>query len=269
MRFVEIVCCLVLVGWPVSDTAVQAQSPGAAEPDARSRVGTPVPDAASRCDRALSVAVADSATTLPISQVAVRLHPLGRETGSASGADPRHRDEPAVGASPRTRTAFTDPNGIARFADLCPGSYEIETIHVGYLPHRATVSIPRAPENSPGTDGAASLRLALTSRVYAMEEVDVRAETVAPLVSLERSSHLLPSEPVKPFVSYGLADAIALVPGVLVSGERIFFRGVATEHVATTIDGVPARDPITGDWILPPPQAVAGAELIASTVVET
>lgn len=221
------------------------------------------------CEQTLRVTVRDAVTERPVPEVAVRLRTFGSPSEERSRAVEKPVERQPDPEDDHLRMRFTDARGEARFADLCPGRYALETVHVGYLVSAREIVIP--PPRSNGATGlsdrAVVMEILLAPQVYAVDAVDVRAETVTPLVSLERSSRVVPSEAAVTFPGYDLVDAIRLVPGVLLRGDRVFFRGVATEHVATTIDGVPARHPITGEWILPPPEAVAGAELIASTVV--
>lgn len=238
------------------------------------RAQTETTSGQSECKLAFAFVTRDVSTNRPVPEVALRLTPgIG---SSATGDSISSR----IGTpTPGSRTLLSDARGQVQFERLCPGDYTLETIHVSYLTVRRelrlTSSGARAIRGGAGTsaeseEGAGegdALLLNLVPRIHSIEEVGVRAETVAPMVTLERSSRVVPSSTTISFVSYDLVDAIRLVPGVLIRGDRVFFRGVAAEHVATTVDGVPARHPITGEWILPPPEAVAGAELIASTVV--
>lgn len=156
------------------------------------------------------------------------------------------------------RLTFTGADGRAWFDDLCRGTYDVEVAHVAYQPYRASLVV-----ESQDVD----LRVSLAPRWYEVEQVEVRADAVIPQVSVERPGISVPRATLEEFSSMDMTDAVALLPGVTVAGNRPFYRGVGFEQVQPIVDGVPARVPLTGEWILPPPQALGSAELLSGAMI--
>lgn len=184
-------------------------------------------------------------------------------------------------------------DGAFAFSSICPGTWRISAEHVAYVAGGVDFLVPQSGART-NADGAArpegrssvsprsadgtvrrsasqvdTLRLVLSlqPRVFLAPEVDVRAGSVAPLVDLERGTSVVPRDVLEAFPSRDLLEALAFVPGVLVAGDRPYFRGLGREHVVATIDGIVAREPITGRWLLPPPSALEGAEVVASAML--
>ena len=232
---------VVGVGRGYADTLL----PGEAVPTPRP---TPV-DRPDPCEVLILGRVVDTASGAPVPEVRIRL-----EAGGDSGESVLKATE-------------TDARGRFSLRRLCSGQFTLHAEHVAYESWTSSLSVARQTDG--GAEVADTLRVlvSLEPKVFRMDEVDVRAETVTPLSGLERASQSLPPAAIEAFISGDLIDAIALVPGVLVSDDRPYFRGLGQEHVTPTIDGVLAREPITGSWVLPPPQAIDGAEVIASAMI--
>ena len=203
-----------------------------------------------RCRVVLAGRVIDAAKGTAVTEVRVRLRTVGE-----SGRNP-------------ARATDSDARGRFYFDGVCPGRFGLEADHVAYDPWTSALEVLRSADASgAGTADTVRVVVSLDPKVFTVDEVDVRAETVTPLAGIDRASQAVPSSAIEAFVSGDLIDAIALVPGVLVSGDRPYFRGLGEEHVTPTIDGVVAREPITGRWVLPPPQSLDGAEVIASAMI--
>jgi hypothetical protein len=157
------------------------------------------------------------------------------------------------------RTRLTDPSGRFRYTQLLPDTYDVEIQHVAYHPHRTRVVLLPSGER-------AWTAVHLSPRTYLFGEVRAEKPPVMPLTSDERAAYRIHPEAMTEFPLDGLADAVELLPGVTVSGDRPFFRGIGFEQVIPLIDGIPAREPIKGEWILPPPQAVSSAEFISEAI---
>ncbi|MCB9466293.1 MAG: hypothetical protein H6682_21545, partial [Candidatus Eisenbacteria bacterium] len=252
----SILCAFFFVAIATAVRTVTAAQAGAASTEVAPSVlasGAPteaVPAAqAGFCPFVVRASAQDIATGRPIPLVGYRLFRLDHS---------KERETPSA-------TAQSDDEGTALFRDICPGSYEIEASHVGYESSRRALRIPASAGGA--APDTIRVELRLQAKVFQVEEVDVHAETVAPAADLERGSLAVPRAATELFVGHDLVDAVAVVPGVLVTGERIYFRGLEQTHVTATIDGIPAVDPISGRWILPPPQSLTGAEVVASAMV--
>ncbi|MEZ4651510.1 MAG: hypothetical protein R3E97_22480 [Candidatus Eisenbacteria bacterium] len=249
------------------------------------------------CRSVILVSVRDAATDRPISLVDLRLSQKESEAPRSAPDEGRRRYD---AFAPVSLQSNEDGNALLR--RVCPGPYEIEARHVGYEPFRIGIRVPSRDDSAVSDDsavrgdsavrddsavgdnsaardsqGAAStdgsgpdtvrVEVALHARVFQVGEVDVHAETVAPTADVSRGSLAVPRAATELFVGHDLIDAVAVVPGVLVTGERIYIRGLEQTHVTATVDGVPATDPVSGRWILPPPQSLSGAEVVASAMV--
>lgn len=51
------------------------------------------------------------------------------------------------------------------------------------------------------------------------------------------------------------------------SAQRPYFHGISQEQIEPLIDGIPAREPVTGLWISPPSRAVDAVELLSGGMV--
>jgi iron complex outermembrane receptor protein len=143
--------------------------------------------------------------------------------------------------SPPAETA-TDRAGEFRFANLVPGSYDVEASRIGYAPDRRTVTV--------GADSA-FLELRLTSRPIPVTQLEVtttrateRGSAVA-FTDLDRKAILN---------SYWAQDVPMLLqetPGVYsysdagngIGYSYVKIRGFAQRRVAVTINGIPLNDP--------------------------
>lgn|GEM_PF-3904614 len=204
-----------------------------------------------------ALAIAAAASLLADPAIAAPSGPFGVIEGTAIDSLTR---EPVVNALVRLietdRSRLTDAAGRFSFVQVAPGTYTIEIEHVAYVPRRL-----RAVMRSPGD----KVRLAgiLAPRTYVLGEVTAETPPVLPLTSGDRANYRVHPAVIKDFALDGLVDVIKMLPGVTVSGDRPFFRGIGFEQVLPLIDGVPAREPLKGRWILPPPQAVSSAEFIS------
>ena len=188
--------------------------------------------------------VLDSLTMEPIANATVHI---------VGGEDTR---VPESGQLPDI-ARVTDSEGRFRFASIPPGTYVLEVRHVSFLPR--TKQAIRASTEA----GRGNVTIRMAHRTYLMGEVLAEAPPVTPLTSGERASYAIHPAILREFSLDRLADVVRLLPGVTVSGDRPFFRGVGLEQVVPLIDGVPVREPIQGRWVLPPPQAISSAELVS------
>ncbi len=204
----------------------------------------PQPDADRTPLATIEGTVLDSLTMEPIANATVRIVGTQNAPGAESGQSTEN-------------TRVTDSEGRFRFASIPPGTYVLEVRHVSYLP-RSKPSIQASTQPSSG-----NVTIRMAHRTYLMGEVLAEAPPVTPLTSGERASYAIHPAILREFSLDRLADVVKLLPGVTVSGDRPFFRGVGLEQVVPLIDGVPVREPILGRWVLPPPQAISSAELVS------
>lgn len=153
-------------------------------------------------------------------------------------------------------THSTDADGRFRFAGIPLGIHNIGTGHVAYLPDTVSIDVRE-------TGRRVSLTIHLARRTYTLGEVTAESPPLTPQTSGERASYAIHPAVLHDLATDRLADVVKLFPGVTVSGDRPFFRGVGFEQVLPIIDGVPIREPIEGRWVLPPPQAISTAELVS------
>lgn len=195
----------------------------------------------------------------------------GRDAGSdaaidtgivGSVVDSLSRD-PVVGATVRVRelgrARVTDLEGRFRFPAIEPGQYTIEVRHVAFRPLDTPLFVV---VDHPALD----VTIALSPRFYSVGEIVTRDSTLTVLTGAERAAYTAPRSVLAAFPIDELVDILELLPGVLVNGGRPFFRGVGFEQVTPLLDGVPAREPILGEWILPPPNAILNAELVSEAI---
>jgi hypothetical protein len=153
-------------------------------------------------------------------------------------------------------TRSTNLDGQFRFAGIATGTHRVGARHVAYLPDTVSVSIREAGQR-------ARMTIRLDRRTYMLGEVVAEPPPLTPQTSGDRASYSIHPAVLHDLAADRLVDIVKLLPGVTVSGDRPFFRGVGFEQVLPIIDGVPIREPIEGRWVLPPPQAISTAELVS------
>jgi hypothetical protein len=172
----------------------------------------------------LTGTVVDSLSGRPVAQVSISL-------ADGKGADLTHAD------------------GHYLILGVASGTHELRLRHVAY---DATVRRIRVPESC----DTLVLNLRLHPRVYPVIELVVKADRVVPLTDGEETRYTIPQGALR---SWGVDEPLEVVrqlPGVVLLGDRPFFRGVGLEQVLPLLDGVPAREPLKGQWILLPPDAL-------------
>lgn len=113
-------------------------------------------------------------------------------------------------------------------------------------------------------DAAAAARdwtIRLRPRVFRVDEFLVSGDRVVPLSSGDETRYTFPLGTVRALGVDATTDLLRRLPGAVLLGDRPFFRGAGFEHVLPLLDGVPAREPIRGQWVLPPPDALVASEL--------
>lgn len=180
-------------------------------------------------------AVSDSLSGDPVEGVAVVLTDAGGERGVA--------------------TRFTDLDGRFHIDGVAPGNYLVRLVHVAYVDRERLVVV------LPG--GVAQVSVALLPSVEELEAFEVVGRRVAVTTSGHTAHYSLSADVLADAPLAEVTELLDLLPGVVVSGDRAFFRGVGYEHVLPVLDGVPVREPLRNQWIVPPPAGIASADFVA------
>ena len=139
-----------------------------------------------------------------------------------------------------TLGAAADENGEFRIREVPTGVYSVKAKFVGYQTvtmEKVRVSINRIT----------NLDFELPSETLVSEEVVVQAQRKAVDVEVASSAKLITAEDIQNIpVATNIKDLVALQSGVVRDGENIHIRGGRSDEVLYLIDGVPARNPITG-----------------------
>ncbi len=154
-----------------------------------------------------------------------------------------------------SREFLTGQNGVVVIPDLRVGTHRVRISHVAYEPRTVRDVVLGEDRNV--------IRVSLRPLVRVVEEVGVRGTRETPLVATTSTRYRLSTRDLTELPLDVITDAIRLLPGVVVNGDRLYFRGVGTENVTPLIDGVVARDPLKGEWITPPPDALVTADFVA------
>ncbi len=133
-----------------------------------------------------------------------------------------------------------DENGEYRIARIPSGIYSVEARYVGYKAvkfEKVNVLVNRIT----------TLDFELPPESLIGEEVVIQAERPAVDLEVASSAKVITSEEVKnmPIVT-NVKDLVALQSGVVKVGEDIHIRGGRSDEVLYLIDGVPAKNPVTG-----------------------
>jgi hypothetical protein len=168
--------------------------------------------------------VVDSLSGRPVAQVSISL--AGGKGADRTGVDGRYL-----------------------IPGVASGAQELRLRHVAY---EATVRHIRVPEPC----DTLVFNVRLRPRVYPVEELVVSADRVVPLTDGEKTRYTIPHEAIRSWGADEPFEIVRRLPGVVLLGDRPFFRGVGLEHVLPLLDGVPAREPLRGQWILVPPDAL-------------
>jgi len=134
----------------------------------------------------------------------------------------------------------SDENGKFRIGQVHAGTYSVQAKFIGY--NTVTIENVRVSINR-----ITNLDFELPPVVLNTEEIVVRAEKPPVDVEVSSSAQLITSEDIKnmPVVT-NVKDLVALQSGVIKDGQNIHIRGGRSDEVLYLIDGVPARNPITG-----------------------
>ncbi len=157
--------------------------------------------------------------------------------------------------SPGGYGGITDSDGRFLISRVPGGVHSLRLRHVAY--ETAVQEIMVTPGDT------VFVPVTLVPYAHRVDEVRVETDRVLPLTSPLTTRYTLPREVFEEIPFDNFLEAIPLIPGVVVHGDRLFFRGVGFEHVLPLIDGMPARDPLKGEWIMPPPDALVSADYIA------
>jgi outer membrane receptor protein involved in Fe transport len=136
--------------------------------------------------------------------------------------------------------AAADENGKYRISQIPAGTYSVVAKFVGY--NSVTIENVRVSLNR-----ITNLSFELGSESLKLEDVVVQATRPAVDVEVASSAKMITSDDIKnmPVVT-NVKDLVALQSGVVKDGENIHIRGGRSDEVLYLIDGVPARNPITG-----------------------
>lgn len=144
---------------------------------------------------------------------------------------------------------LTDLDGRFRIPGVPPGSHTLRIRHTAYEEEVRRLAVPE------GRDSIV-VDVRLRPRVYTTGEFVVQADRVVPLTAGEKTRYTVPRSSLREWGVDDAAEIVRRLPGVVLLGNRAFFRGIGFEHVLPLLDGVPAREPLRGEWITPPPDAL-------------
>jgi hypothetical protein len=216
---------LGILGLPfLAALAVLPAGGASASPVVAGEATPPGPSSSSGSGCVLMGTVADSLSGRPVAQVSVSL-------SNAKGAD------------------LTGLDGRYLITGVASGVQELRLRHVAY---EATSRLIRVPASC----DTFVVNLRLRPRVYPVQELLVNADRVVPLTDGEQTRYTIPHEALGSWGADEPFEIVRRLPGVVLLGDRPFFRGVGMEHVLPLLDGVPAREPLRGQWILAPPDAL-------------
>ncbi|MEN8192321.1 MAG: TonB-dependent receptor [Bacteroidota bacterium] len=136
--------------------------------------------------------------------------------------------------------AATDIEGKFRISQLRAGSYSVQAKFMGYT--SITIENVRVSINR-----ITNIDFHLRQDNLVTDEVIIRATKPPVDVEVASSSQLITSDDIQnmPIVT-NVKDLVALQSGVIKDGQDIHIRGGRSDEVLYLIDGVPARNPITG-----------------------
>ncbi len=136
--------------------------------------------------------------------------------------------------------ASTDENGYYRISRVPSGTYTIEATYIGYKSvkyENVKVLINRITK----------LNFKLPPEALTSKEIVVQAERPAVDLEVASSAKVITADQAKnmPAVT-NVKDLVALQSGVVKVKDAIHIRGGRSDEVLYLIDGVPARNPVTG-----------------------
>lgn len=139
-----------------------------------------------------------------------------------------------------TLGAATDQNGKYRISQIPAGNYSVQAKFIGY--NSVTIQNVRVSLNR-----ITNLPFELSSESLKIDDVVVQATRPAVDVEVASSAKMITSEDIQnmPVVT-NVKDLVALQSGVVKDGANIHIRGGRSDEVLYLIDGVPAKNPITG-----------------------
>ncbi len=136
--------------------------------------------------------------------------------------------------------AATDENGVFKIRQVPAGVYTVEAKYMGYQ----TVKIENVRVS---INRISNLDFELPAKVLESKEVVVQAKRPAVDVEVSSSAKLITSDEIKNMPAVNtVEDLIGLQAGVVKQGDQVHIRGGRSDEVLYLIDGVPARNPITG-----------------------
>lgn len=136
--------------------------------------------------------------------------------------------------------AATDSDGKYRISQIPAGTYNVQAKFIGY--NSVTIENVRVSINR-----ITNLSFELVSESLEMDDIIIQATRPAVDVEVASSAKMITSSDIQnmPVVT-NVKDLVALQSGVVRDGENIHIRGGRSDEVLYLIDGVPARNPITG-----------------------
>lgn len=155
------------------------------------------------------------------------------------------------------RAALTDPEGRFRISQVVPGVHQLAVRHVAYDQRTVTIAVDADVDT-------VLIEISLIARAHRLQEITVGASRAMQLTSGMEAHYTLPRAVITELPIDNMTEIVKLLPGVVVSGDRPFFRGIGFEHIVPLIDGVQSREPLRGEWITPPPDAIQTADLVSS-----
>lgn len=152
--------------------------------------------------------------------------------------------EPLFGANVvilgTTMGASTDIDGNYIITNVPVGVYSIKASFIGY--NNETVK-----EVEININRTTSLNFQLSSQTITSQEVVITAERAAVNVEVASSAKLITRKDIENLPTLtNVNDLIGLQTGVVKIGEEIHIRGGQSDEVLYLIDGVPAKNPVTG-----------------------
>lgn len=176
------------------------------------------------CSTTVCGAVVDSLTQAPVAYAVV-----GLENGRAAD--------------------LTDAAGRFVLPAVQAGRQRLIIHHVAYEEGRLAITL--RPEQD-----TAEVVIRLRPRYHKLDESKVTVDYAVPLTADDRARFSLSGSLLQDMAVTGVPEMVRNLPSVVLLGDRPFFRAIGFEHVLPLLDGVPAREPLRGEWVTPPPDAI-------------
>lgn len=152
--------------------------------------------------------------------------------------------EPLIGANVMvvgtTIGTATDIEGNYQITNIPVGSYSLAASYIGF--NKSTVTNVQVNLNR-----HTKIYFELTSTAFTSEEVVVTAQTKAVDVEVASSAKLITSKDIQNMPTLtNVEELLTLQSGVVNTGDGLHIRGGQSNEVLYLIDGVPAKNPVTG-----------------------